>query len=72
MARPTLIAGNIATENRRARHEYSILETIEAGIMLAGTEVKSLRTGRANLTEAFAGQQGAELFLFNAYIPNIR
>jgi SsrA-binding protein len=69
MARPALIAGNIATENRRARHEYSILETIEAGIMLAGTEVKSLRTGRANLADAFAGQQGGELFLFNAYIP---
>jgi SsrA-binding protein len=69
MARPTLIAGNIATENRRARHEYSILDTLEAGIMLAGTEVKSLRTGRANLTEAYAGQQGGELYLFNAYIP---
>ncbi len=69
MARPTLIAGNIAVENRRARHEYSISETLEAGIMLAGTEVKSLRTGRANLADAFAGQQGGELYLFNAYIP---
>ncbi len=69
MARSTLIAGNIAVENRRARHEYAIAETIDAGIMLAGTEVKSLRTGRANLAEAFAGQQGGELYLFNAYIP---
>ena len=60
MARPTLIAGRIAAENRRARHEYSILETIEAGVMLAGTEVKSLRSGRANLAEAFAGQQRGE------------
>lgn len=69
MARPTLIAGHIAAENRRAHHDYSILETIEAGVMLAGTEVKSLRAGRANLAEAFAGQQQGELYLFNAYIP---
>jgi len=69
MARPTLIAGNIAAENRRARHEYTILDTIEAGIVLAGTEVKSLRCGRSNLAESFAGQQAGELYLFNAYIP---
>lgn len=69
MARPTLIAGRIAAENRRARHDYSITDTVEAGIMLAGTEVKSLRTGRANLAESFAGQQEGELYLFNAYIP---
>ncbi len=69
MARSTLIAGNIASENRKARHEYTILETIEAGIVLAGTEVKSLRTGRANLADSFAGQQDGELYLFNAYIP---
>jgi SsrA-binding protein len=69
MARPTLIAGRIAVENRRARHDYSIIDTVEAGIVLAGTEVKSLRGGRANLADAFAGEQGGELFLFNAYIP---
>jgi SsrA-binding protein len=69
MARPSLIAGNIAVENRRARHEYMISDTLEAGVMLVGTEVKSLRTGRANLADAFAGQQGGELYLFNAYIP---
>ncbi|PKU23092.1 SsrA-binding protein SmpB [Telmatospirillum siberiense] len=69
MGRPALIAGNIAVENRRARHDYSIQETLEAGIMLAGTEVKTLRTGRANLADAFAGQQEGELYLFNAYIP---
>jgi SsrA-binding protein len=69
MPRPTLIAGNIAAENRRARHDYSILDTIEAGIVLAGTEVKSLRAGRSNLAESFAGQQGGELYLFNCYIP---
>src|ERR1700749_2826809 len=69
MARPTLIAGRIAAENRRARHDYTIEQTIEAGIMLAGTEVKSLRAGRSNLADSFAGRQGHELFLFNAYIP---
>ncbi len=69
MSRTPLIAGRIAAENRKARHEYSIQDTIEAGIMLLGTEVKSLRDGRANLTESYAGQQEGELFLFNAYIP---
>jgi SsrA-binding protein len=69
MARPTLIAGRIAAENRRARRDYEIKDTIEAGIVLVGTEVKSLRSGRANLADSFAGQQGDELFLFNAYIP---
>jgi SsrA-binding protein len=70
MARPTLIAGRIAAENRRARHDYTIEQTIEAGIMLAGSEVKSLRLGRSNLADSFAGRQGDELFLFNAYIPD--
>ncbi len=69
MARPTLIAGKIAAENRRARHDYFIVDTVEAGIMLVGTEVKSLRAGKANITESYAGPQGGELFLFNAYIP---
>jgi SsrA-binding protein len=72
MARPSLIAGNIAVENRRARHEYSIAETLEAGVMLEGTEVKSLRTGRANLADAFAGQQGGDLYLFNAFTHETR
>jgi SsrA-binding protein len=69
MARPTLIAGRIAAENRRARRDYEIKDTIEAGIVLEGTEVKSLRSGRANLADSFAAQKGDELFLFNAYIP---
>jgi SsrA-binding protein len=69
MARPTLIAGRIAAENRRARHDYEIKDTIEAGIMLAGTEVKSLRSGRANLADSFAAEQDGELYLLNAYIP---
>jgi SsrA-binding protein len=59
----------VAADNRRARHEYFIDETVEAGLMLVGTEVKSLRGGRANLADAHAGVSGEELFLFNAYIP---
>ncbi len=60
---------NIVAQNRKARHDYIITDTLEAGIILAGSEVKSLRTGRGNITEAFAGQSDGELILFNAYIP---
>jgi SsrA-binding protein len=59
----------IAAQNRKARHDYFIEDTVEAGIMLAGTEVKALRGGKASIGEAFAGEQGGELYLFNAYIP---
>jgi SsrA-binding protein len=59
----------VAAENRRARHEYFIDDTVEAGLMLVGTEVKSLRGGRANIADAHACVSGEELFLFNAYIP---
>ena len=55
--------------NRKARFNYEILETYEAGIALTGTEVKSLRTGKATIGEAYAGPSGEEFFLFNAYIP---
>jgi SsrA-binding protein len=60
---------HIAAQNRKARHDYTIVDTVEAGIMLAGTEVKSLRAGKGNINEAFAGPNGAELWLYNAYIP---
>jgi len=69
MSRTPLIAGRIAAENRKARHEYTIQDTLEAGIVLQGTEVKALRAGRANLAESYAGPRDGELFLFNAYIP---
>jgi SsrA-binding protein len=59
----------IAAQNRKARHDYFIEDTLEAGIILAGTEVKALRGGKASIGEAFAGEQGGELYLFNAYIP---
>ncbi len=65
-----LISHGRVAENRRARHEYDIMETLEAGIMLQGTEVKSLRTGRANIAESYAGPKDGELYLFNAYIPD--
>ncbi|GAB6159365.1 SsrA-binding protein SmpB [Desulfotomaculum varum] len=56
------------TENRRARHEYHILETHEAGIALTGTEVKSLRAGRANLQDSFARVENGEMMLYNMHI----
>ncbi|MBI2241376.1 MAG: SsrA-binding protein SmpB [Magnetospirillum gryphiswaldense] len=63
------LPARIAAQNRKARHEYTIVDTIEAGIMLVGTEVKSLRAGKGNINEAFAGPNGDELILYNAYIP---
>ncbi len=62
-------AKKFAAQNRRARFDFFIDETLEAGIMLTGTEVKSLRGGRASVNEAYAGLKGGELYLFNAYIP---
>ncbi|HUI16130.1 MAG TPA: SsrA-binding protein SmpB [Alphaproteobacteria bacterium] len=59
-------------QNRRARHDYTIEETIEAGIMLAGSEVKALREGRGNLNDAYAGPLEGALWLYNAYIPEYR
>ncbi len=64
-----LISHGIAAQNRKARFDYAIGDTVEAGIVLKGPEVKSLRHGRATLSEAWAGERGGELWLFNAYIP---
>ena len=58
----------IITSNRRARREYHITETLEAGLALQGTEVKSLRAGRANLQDAFCKVEGGEVFMVNAHI----
>lgn len=68
MANPTP-ERKFAAQNRRARFDYYIEDTIEAGIMLAGTEVKALRGGKASILEAYAGEQNGELFLVNSYIP---
>ncbi|BAH39023.1 MAG TPA: SsrA-binding protein SmpB [Gemmatimonas aurantiaca] len=58
----------LIARNKRARHDYEILETWEAGIVLTGTEVKALRDGRANLTDAFGIVKDSEVFLLNLHI----
>lgn len=66
-----LISKGLVAQNRKARHDYTIEDTVEAGIMLLGTEVKSLRLGRGNIAEAYAGRKGdtEEIWLYNFYIP---
>jgi SsrA-binding protein len=59
----------LAAQNRKARHDYAIVETMEAGLVLTSTEVKMLRLGRGQITEAYAGERGGEMYLFNAHIP---
>lgn len=59
----------IAAQNRKARHDYFIEDNLEAGIVLQGSEVKTLREGKGSLIDAWAGEKGGELWLFNAYIP---
>ncbi|MFQ5772551.1 MAG: SsrA-binding protein SmpB [bacterium] len=58
----------IITTNRKARHEYHILSTMETGIALLGTEVKSLRNGRANLKDSYANLKNGEVYLINSHI----
>jgi len=59
----------IAAENRKARFSYEVIDTYEAGLMLTGTEVKSLRGGHANIAESYASMEGGELWLINSYLP---
>jgi SsrA-binding protein len=59
-------------ENRKARYEYAIGDTYEAGIQLTGTEVKSLRAGQANIAESYASVEKGGIFLINAYIPEYK
>jgi len=59
----------LIAENRRARHEYHLLERVEAGLALAGSEVKSLRQGHATLQRAYADPRGGELWLVGLHIP---
>ncbi|HEV8031213.1 MAG TPA: SsrA-binding protein SmpB [Stellaceae bacterium] len=61
-----------AALNRRARHDYLVEDTLEAGLVLHGTEVKSLRLGGASIAEAYANAEGGELFLVNANIPEYK
>ena len=59
----------VIASNRRARHDYTIVDTYEAGISLMGTEVKSLRAGRASLVDSFAQEKDGELYLYALHIP---
>jgi SsrA-binding protein len=59
-------------DNRRARYDYEIIQTFEAGIELVGSEVKSLRVGHVNLAESYAAMKGNELLLINSNIPEYR
>ncbi len=63
------LQGKTIAENRRARFDFAIEDTFEAGLMLVGTEVKALREGRANIAESYASVEGNEVFLINANIP---
>jgi len=64
-----MISHGIAAQNRKARYDYAIGDTVEAGLVLKGPEVKSLRLGRATLADAWAGERDGEVWLFNAHIP---
>ena len=71
--RKAIISTGVVSENRRARYEYAVETTLEAGLVLSGSEVKSLRHGQANLNDSFAGAlkggEEGEIALYNAYIP---
>ena len=64
-----MATGKLIAENRRARFDYFLEQTFEAGLQLTGSEVKSLRNGRANIAESYAAVEGKEIMLINADIP---
>jgi SsrA-binding protein len=63
------VVKKIVAENRKARFNYEILDTYEAGLVLKGTEVKSLREGKANIAESYASDEDGEIWLINSYLP---
>ncbi|MBP1860646.1 SsrA-binding protein SmpB [Rhizobium herbae] len=63
------VVNKIVAENRKARFNYEIIDTYEAGLVLTGTEVKSLREGKANIAESYATDEGGEMWLINSYLP---
>mgnify|MGYP001297523288 CR=1 FL=1 len=69
MANKSERAIKVVAENRKARFNYAIEDTLEAGIALTGTEVKSMRTGKATIAESYADARGGEIWLVNANIP---
>ena len=60
--------GKLIAQNRKARHDYSIIDTVEAGLVLQGTEIKSIRNGRINLKDGFARIRNGEAFLYNVHM----
>jgi len=69
---PKRESGKLVAENRKARYSYEIEDTIEAGIVLTGSEVKSMRTGKANIAESYASNEGGELYLINAHVAEYK
>ncbi len=69
MASPDDSSEKLVAQNRRARHDYEILDTIEAGMVLTGPEVKSLRGGKASVAEAYATVESGEAFVLQLHIP---
>lgn len=63
------VNGKLIADNRKARHNYEYIDKLEAGIILTGTEVKSLRNGKANIAESYATEENGEIWLINSYIP---
>ena len=69
---PKRESGKLVAENRRARFNYEIEDTVEAGIVLTGSEVKALRTGKANIAESYASNENGELYLINSRIDEYK
>jgi SsrA-binding protein len=69
LAKKPDLGRTVVAQNRKARHNYFIEETMEAGLALTGTEVKSLRGGRSNIAESYVTENGGEAWLVNAHIP---
>ena len=69
MGRSDVAANRVAAQNRKARHNYQIEDSLEAGLVLLGSEVKALREGRANIAESYAKPENGEIWLINAHIP---
>ena len=72
MVKSDVAANRVAAQNRKARHNYQIEDSLEAGLVLRGSEVKALREGRANIAESYAKPENGEIWLINAHIPEYR
>ena len=69
MAKKPENSGKLIADNRKARHNYEYLDSLEAGLVLTGTEVKALRAVKANIAESYATEEDGEIWLINSYIP---